>query len=89
MPPTNPFGAETRLKTSSGEYTICSLKKLADAKIGPIDSLPFSIRVLVEACLRHVDNFIVTEAHVRELANWNAKAPRQVEIPFMPGRVVL
>src|SRR5262249_38473248 len=63
--------------------------KLADAKIGPIDSLPFSIRVLVEACLRHVDNFIVTEAHVRELANWNAKAPRQVEIPFMPGRVVL
>src|SRR5580704_6040757 len=86
---TNLFGAQSRLKTSSGEFTIFSLPKLADAKVGPIDSLPFSIRVLLEACLRKFDNFIVNEGHVRDLANWNAKAPKQVEIPFMPGRVVL
>ncbi len=85
----NPFGAQTRLKTSSGEFTIYSLPKLLEAKVGPIDNLPFSIRVLLEACLRKLDNFIVNEDHVRDLANWNAKAPKQVEIPFMPGRVVL
>lgn len=85
----NQFGAQTRLKTAGGEFTIFSLKKLADAKVGPIDTLPYSIRVLLEACLRKLDNFIVTESHVTDLANWNAKAPKQVEIPFMPGRVVL
>jgi aconitate hydratase len=89
MPSGNPFGAESRLKTKSGEYTIHSLPKLAAAKVGPIDKLPFSIRVLLEACLRKLDHFIVNEQHVVDLANWNAKAPRQVEIPFMPGRVVL
>src|SRR5258708_1326362 len=89
MASANPFGAQTRLKTKSGEFTIYSLKKLADAKVGPIETLPFSIRVLLEACLRKLDNFIVSEAHVRDLANWNAKAPKQTEIPFMPGRVVL
>ena len=85
----NPFGAEQRLQTNSGEFTIFSLPKLAAAKVGPIETLPFSIRVLLEACLRKLDNFIVTETHVRDLANWNAKAPKSIEIPFMPGRVVL
>src|SRR5262249_45967357 len=89
VPGTNPFGAQTRLKTNTGEFTIFSLRKLADAKVGPVGTLPYSIRVLLEACLRKLDNFIVTEAHVADLANWNAKAPKQVEIPFMPGRVVL
>jgi aconitate hydratase len=89
VPSANPFNAQTRLKTSSGEFTIFSLKKLADARVGAIDTLPYSIRVLLEACLRKLDNFIVTEAHVTDLANWNAKAPKLVEIPFMPGRVVL
>ncbi|MBI3861341.1 MAG: aconitate hydratase AcnA [Planctomycetia bacterium] len=89
MAATNQFGAQARLKTSSGEFTIYSLKKLADDKVGPIDKLPFSMRVLLEACLRKLDNFIVNEGHVKDLANWNAKAPKQVEIPFMPGRVVL
>ncbi len=89
MPSANPFGAQTRLKTNSGDFTIFNLKKLADAKVGPIETLPYSIRVLLESCLRKLDNFIVTEAHVTDLANWNAKAPKQVEIPFMPGRVVL
>src|SRR4029077_6555003 len=74
---------------NSGEFTIFSLKKLAEARVGPVEKLPYSIRVLLEACLRKFDHFIVSETHVRDLANWNAKAPRQVEIPFMPGRVVL
>jgi aconitate hydratase len=89
MPSGNPFAAARKMKAASGEFTIYSLRKLADDKVGPIDTLPYSIRVLLEACLRKFDNFIVNESHVRDLANWNARAPRQVEIPFMPGRVVL
>lgn len=49
MPATNPFGAEANLKTKSGNYTFFRLGKLADDKIGDINTLPFSIRVLLEA----------------------------------------
>ena len=85
----NSFGAAAKLKTRSGEVTIYRLQKLIDDKVGHIEKLPFSIRVLLEACLRNVDGFIVNDSDVTNLANWNAKAPLQVEVPFKPGRVVL
>ncbi len=86
---TNPFGSRATLTTNSGKVDYFRLRALADAKIGDIDTLPFSIRVLLEACLRNVDDFIVTEDDVKQLANWNAPKPAEVEVPFMPGRVVL
>ena len=89
MSATNPFGAESVLKTSSGEFKYFSLPKLATKGFGQIDTLPFSMRVLLEACLRNVDGFLVTEEHVAQVANWNAAKPQQVEVPFMVGRVVL
>ena len=83
----NPFGAESTLKTKSGDWKIYQLRKLAG--LGDIDTLPFSIRVLLEALLRNVDEFVVTSDDVKTLANWNASKPKEVEVPFMPGRVVL
>ena len=85
----NAFGSRSTLKTSSGDYTIFRLQKLAEAGMKGIETLPFSMRVLLEACLRNVDGFIVNEEHVAEVAAWNAAKPKEVEIPFMPGRVVL
>ena len=85
----NPFGARGELKTSSGQYTIYRLQKLIDDGIGDIATLPYSIRVLLEACLRNVDGFIVNEADVHTLANWQADQSAPTEIPFKPGRVVL
>ncbi|MEJ7594617.1 MAG: aconitate hydratase AcnA [Planctomycetaceae bacterium] len=89
MSNTNPFGAEATLSTSGGSVKYFSLPKLIKDGIGDINTLPFSIRVLLEACLRNVDNFIVTADDVNNLANWNAAKPAQVEVPFKPGRVVL
>ena len=89
MASTNNFGAEGILKTNSGEYQIYRLRQLIDDGIGEVESLPYSIRVLLEACLRNVDGFVVNEEDVVNLAEWNAAAPKQVEIPFKPGRVVL
>ena len=87
MSATNPFGAEATLKTKSGDWKIYQLQKLSG--LGDIGTLPFSIRVLLEALLRNVDGFVVTEDDVKTLANWNAAKPKEVEVPFMPGRVVL
>jgi aconitate hydratase len=39
--------------------------------------------------LRNCDGNKVTEAHVRQLANWKPKADRTDEIPFVVARVVL
>jgi aconitate hydratase len=83
------FGARGTFDTGSGEAVIYRLSKLAQAGVGHIDKLPFSIKILLENALRNLDNFEVMEDAVRSLANWNAKAPAQVEIPFKPARVIL
>ena len=85
----NPFAAEATLSTAAGEYTIHRLQKLADDGLGDIATLPFSIRVLLESCLRNCDNYIVSEDDVKNLAAWDATNVKQEEIAFKPGRVVL
>ncbi len=87
--PANPFNARRSLKTSKGSYTYFDLNALKEQKIGHVDRLPYSIRVLLEAMLRNLDGFVVTNDDVIGLANWNAKKPEAAEVPFMPGRVVL
>lgn len=83
------FGARGKLNTSGGEAVIYRLSKLVEKGIGHIEKLPFSIKILLENALRNLDNFQVNEEAITNLANWNAKAPKQVEIPFKPARVVL
>src|SRR5258708_5086476 len=85
----NPFGAESKLSYSDGEVSIFRLKRLAEMKLGEIDKLPFSIKVLLESSLRNTDNFEVTEQDVRRLCAWNAKAVEPAELPFKPARVIL
>jgi len=87
--PSSPFNSRRTLTTKFGTYTYFSLAALKDQKVGHVDKLPYSIKILLEAMLRNVDGFIVTQDDVAGMANWNAKAPLKVEFPFMPGRVVL
>ncbi|HVR71369.1 MAG TPA: aconitate hydratase AcnA [Vicinamibacteria bacterium] len=66
------------------------LRELEKEGIAPgLDRLPFSIKVLLESVLRNVDGELVTEEDVRRLGAWQAVGPTQVELPFMPGRVIL
>ena len=83
------FGTRGTLNTAKGEATIYRLNKLTEAGIGHVDKLPFSIKVLLENALRNLDNFQVNEEAVHNLANWDAKNIKQVEIPFKPARVIL
>ncbi len=87
--PHDPFNARTRLPGAAEPIYYYRLAALEEAGIGPISRLPFSIKVLLEAVLRQVDGFAVTEDDVRRLANWDAKNPAPVELPFKPARVVM
>jgi aconitate hydratase len=86
---TNPFGARAPLALPDGPATIYRLDTLAVAGVADLGRLPFSIRVLLENVLRHCGNGVVTEDHVRAVAAWSPTPDQGVEVPFMPGRVVL
>jgi aconitate hydratase len=89
MKPSHPPIPPTTLDTPLGKRTLYPLEALTKAKIGHVDRLPYSIKVLLEAALRKCDGFIVTQDHIRALAQYDAKSVGEQEIPFMPGRVVL
>jgi aconitate hydratase len=83
------FGARGTLTTASGEVTLYRLSALAERGIGAIDSLPFSIKVLLENALRNLDNHEVREHDVTHIAGWDHTRAMDVEIPFKPARVIL
>lgn len=53
------------------------------------DKLPYSIKILLESAIRNCDNFQVTKDDVEKIIDWEKSAPKQVEIPFKPARVLL
>ena len=88
---TDPFGARDTFDTGDGSAGIYRLSQLEKAGLTQIDQLPYSIRVLLESCLRNCDGYVVSEEDVKNLANWTASrgVGSEVEIPFKPARVVL
>src|ERR1700677_4319027 len=86
----NLFNALQKFDLGNGRQgSIYSLPALEKAGIGPISKLPVSIRLVLEAVLRNCDGLKVAEKNVRELAQWQPKAGRTEEIPFVVARIVL
>jgi aconitate hydratase len=82
------FGARQTLVTPQRNYVIYSLEKLEQAGLTKVETLPFSIRILLESVLRHWNDKEVKERDVLNLAGWKPAAAR-VSMPFQPGRVVM
>jgi aconitate hydratase len=83
----HPFAARATIDTPLGSRTVYRLDALRD--MGDIDSLPYSIKVLLEAALREHDGSTVTDEDVRALAQYDASKVEETEIAFKPARVVL
>ena len=87
MATTNSFNARSELAPGITYYKLEALKQ---AGVAPnLDRMPFSIRVMLEALLRNEDGYIVTADDVRSLGQWNPRSPAQVELPFLPARVIM
>ncbi len=84
----DPFAARSQLPGSTDIYYY-RLGRLEELGLGHMSSLPFSIKVLLEALLRQVNGFSVTEDDVRRLAGYDARHVAVEELPFKPARVVL
>ncbi|MEX0652765.1 MAG: aconitate hydratase [Phycisphaeraceae bacterium] len=87
QPAQDPFKARQIIDTPLGKRAVYTLDALRG--VGEVSRLPYSIKVLLEACLRNVDGFVVTEEHVKTLAGYGTNVAGKQEIPFKPGRVVL
>ncbi|MGF7049373.1 aconitate hydratase [Paenibacillus sp. DS2015] len=83
------FSIAQNLEVGSKNYRYYSLQALEKQGLGSISTLPFSIKVLLEAAVRQFDGRAITEEHVRQLADWNAGSDANKEIPFIPARIVL
>ncbi|MDF1543482.1 MAG: aconitate hydratase AcnA [bacterium] len=83
----DPFKAKATLKTKYDSYQIHKIDKLS--RLGSLESLPYSIRVLLENVLRNLDGRAVTEEDVTRLAGYDARNVGQTEMPYKPARVLL
>lgn len=77
---------KTSFTSKDQALSFYSLKKLNDPRL---DTLPFSIRVLLENSLRNNDNFVFTKNTTESILDWSKNYSKQVEIPFKPSRVLL
>jgi len=89
MPKPDPFKARATLASAAGPVTLYRLDALEKARLCKLDRLPYSIRILLEAVLRHAGGGLVSEDDVRALARWSARTPHHSEVPFMVARVLM
>ncbi|KCV24113.1 aconitate hydratase [Bordetella pertussis H934] len=87
--PHNTFDTLKTFKIGKKTCQFYSLPALGKALGVDVQRLPVSIRIVLESVLRNCDGAKVTQEHVRQLANWQANAKREDEIPFVVARVVL
>lgn len=87
--PHNTLDTLQNFKIGNKSCQYYSLPALGKALGIDVQRLPVSIRIVLESVLRNCDGKKVTEEHVKQLANWQANAKREDEIPFVVARVVL
>ncbi len=80
----NSFNAKSTLSAAGKDYEIFDITGLDGA-----DTLPFSLKVLLENLLRTEDGANITAAQISALAGWNPDSEPDTEIQFTPARVIM
>jgi len=80
----NSFGSRATVESGGASYEIYRL----DAVPGS-ETLPYSLKVLLENLLRNEDGVNITAAHIEALAGWDPEKKPDTEIQFTPARVIL
>ncbi|MDA3845136.1 MAG: aconitate hydratase AcnA [Vallitaleaceae bacterium] len=78
-----------QLFVNNQAYDYYDIKQLEQEGYGRIEQLPYSIRILLEGALRQLDDKRIVRKHVEDLANWNGLNGEDIEIPFIPSRIIL
>jgi aconitate hydratase len=82
------FGAKGTLDVDGQSYEIYRLDAVEGEGLD-VESLPFSLKVLLENLLRTEDGADITADHIKAIAGWDASANPDQEIQFTPARVIM
>ncbi|MFS3130406.1 aconitate hydratase AcnA [Nocardioides sp. Bht2] len=82
------FGAKGALEVNGKSYEIFRLNQVTGEGVD-VESLPFSLKVLLENLLRTEDGANITADDIRALGAWEADAEPNKEIQFTPARVIM
>jgi aconitate hydratase len=80
----NSFDAKATLRVGDESYQIFRLDAVAGS-----ESLPYSLKILLENLLRTEDAANITADDIRGLADWDPNAEPSNEIQFTPARVIM
>src|SRR3954469_19835409 len=85
------FGARGTLEVGERSYEIYRLSAVSGEGLADdaVESLPYSLKVLLENLLRTEDGANITDDDIRALAGWDADASPSKEIQFTPARVIM
>ncbi len=83
------FSSRATIKVDNQEIDIFRLDALSKAGVGDVETLPYSIRILLENLLRFEDGKTVTKDDIEAVANWDPQAEPSTEIAYRPARVLL
>ncbi len=84
MTSTDSFKAHGELKVGEKAYDIYRLSAVEGS-----ESLPYSLKVLLENLLRTEDGANITADHIRAIGTWDENAQPETEIQFTPARVIM
>jgi len=80
----NSFDSKDSLKVGKSSYEIFNV-----AKISGSETLPFSLKILLENLLRTEDGANITSEHISALVDWDPDSEPDTEIQFTPARVIM
>jgi len=89
MSKTNSFGSRAQIAVGTQKIDLYRLDALVKAKVGDVETLPFSLRILLENLLRHEDGKTVGRADVEAVAGWDPKHRVDHEVQLRPARVLM
>jgi aconitate hydratase len=86
---TNSFGSRAEIAVGSRKVALYRLDALVKGKVGDVETLPFSLRILLENLLRYEDGKTVNPIDVEAVAKWNPKQRVDHEVQLRPARVLM
>jgi aconitate hydratase len=82
------FGAKGTLEVGDRSYQIYRLSAVSGDGLD-VESLPYSLKILLENLLRTEDGADITADDVRAVAGWDPEADPDKEIQYTPARVIM
>src|SRR3954471_12379408 len=86
---TNSFSSKAQIAVGNSKLELYRLDALVKQKVGDVETLPYSLRILLENVLRYEDGKTVQPTDVQAVASWNPKVRVEHEVQLRPARVLM